>query len=264
MNVVDDVECPARKLALHFMGPARRTLAPHLPGNLHPSAETTPMYHKSILSLHRELLTMDPTVDVRGTQPARLCELVVKRAAQRVEPPEFPWKELALGNLPDKVKDFQWQRAWRILPTKDRLFCWGITDEAACPDCRCQETTEHAVSTCVVARCFWRILQRVAPGMRLAQYHAGNRCPREAMARLCLALGECVLWRNRSKVVAQNRRLRLQWPLLCQFRQELRVFLSGQLFWLGEEEFLRRWSCQYLQVINGRVQVKIEFPHVLT
>lgn len=207
---------------------------------------------------------MDPTVDVRGTQPARLCEqLVVKRAAQRVEAPEFPWRELTVGNLPDKVKDFQWQRAWRILPTKDRLCRWGITDEASCPNCGRPEVTEHVVSTCVVAKCFWRILHRAAPGMRLAQYHAGNRCPREAMARLCLVVGEWVLWRNRCKAVAQNRRLRLQWPLLCHFRQELRLFLAGQLFRLGEEEFLRRWSCQYLDVANGRVKVKLEFPDVL-
>ncbi|KAM7304359.1 uncharacterized protein ISCGN_014259 [Ixodes scapularis] len=42
------------------------------------------------------------------------------------------------------------------------------------------------------------------------------------------------------------------WPLLWSLRRELVTFLECELFLLGECEFLRRWSCRYLTVINGQ------------
>lgn len=204
-------------------------------------------------------------MDIKGTQPSRLCEqLAVRRAAHRVDPPDFPWRALTSGHLPESAIDVQWQRGWRILPTKDRLQRWGVTADAACPNCGRHETVDHAVASCPVARAFWRLAHRAAPGLRVAQYYARGSCPRDAFGKLCVAVGELILWRNRCKAVAQERRLRLQWPLLSHFRREIRAVLSAQLFWLGEAEFLRRWSCNYLEVADGRVRVKFDFPDVFT
>lgn len=122
---------------------------------------------------------------------------------------------------------------------------------------------EHAVASCGVAKAFWRLVHRAALGLRVVQYYTRNTCPQDAFGRLCVVVGEFVSWRNRCKVVAQDRRFRLRWPLLRHFRQELRSVLSGQLFWLGEAEFLHRWSCNYLDVADGRVQIKMNFPDVL-
>lgn len=205
-----------------------------------------------------------PATDVRQTQPSRLCEqLVVHRAAHRVEPPEFPWRALAIGYLPESAKDIQWERGWRILPTKDRLKRWGVTANADCPNCGQHETTEHAVASCGVAKAFWRLVHRAAPGLGLAQYFARGRCPRDAFARLCLVVGEEVLWRNRCNTAGQQRRLRLLWPLLARYRQEIKSHLEAQFFWLGETEFLRQWSCAFVTVADGKVRIELNFPDIL-
>lgn len=261
MSILDQMDSPGRALALYFLGPSRRLLAPHLTGNLFPSAEAMPPIYKSAIGLYRDLLSLDPTVDVRQTQPSRLCEqLVVHKAAHRVEPPDYPWRALTMGRLPEEAKDTQWERGWRILPTKDRLQRWGITNNAACPNCGRQETTDHAVASCGVAKAFWRLVHRAAPGLKIGQYYARGRCPRDAFARLCLVVGERVLWKNRCKAVGQDRRLRLQWPLLARLKRELRSFLTSELFWLGEEEFLRHWSCDFVTMAEGRVCIGIDFP----
>lgn len=263
VNIIHETSSPARTLALFFLGPSRRLFAPHLGGNLYPSAGSQPPMYKAVLEVHRELLALDPALDVRETQPARLGEtLVWKRAGQRVDPPDFPWGLLTAGNLPERAKDIQWQRAWRVLPTKDRLRRWGITANDACPNCGRPETTEHVVSSCVVAKCFWRLIHRASPGLGLGRYCAGGRCPRDAFARLCVVLGEQALWHNRCKAVAQDRRLRLQWPLIADFRKEVRSFLVAQLFRLGEEEFLQQWSCPFVRVQEGGIKLDLQFPDV--
>ncbi|KAH7956791.1 hypothetical protein HPB52_012784 [Rhipicephalus sanguineus] len=131
LGVLDDVAAPARPLAMFFLGPLRRALVPRALGNLYPSAENTPPYYKALVALFRELTTVDP-------------DLEPKKSAQRSPPPTFPWIELTSGRLPKEVADVQWQRAWRILPTLDRLQSWGIVQYARCPNCGSTETAAHA------------------------------------------------------------------------------------------------------------------------
>lgn len=85
-----------------------------------------------------------------------------------------------------------------------------MTADADCPNCGQNETTEHAVASSGVAKAFWRLVHRATPGLRLARYFARGRCPRDAFARLCLVVGELVLWRNRSNAAGQQRRLRME------------------------------------------------------
>ncbi|KAG0415285.1 hypothetical protein HPB47_007561 [Ixodes persulcatus] len=61
--------------------------------------------------------------------------------------------------------------------------------------------------------------------------------------------------RNRCVATAQRQRRRALWPLLWDIRKELTAYLDDQRFSLGEQEFLRRWSCRYLSVVRGRVMI---------
>lgn len=170
------------------MGPLRRVLVPRALGNLCPSAESPPPYYKALVALFRELATVDPDLEPREVSPARMCELLVSaRSSQSSPPPTFPWVELTSGRLPKEVADVQWQRAWRILPTLDRLQRWGLVQYARCPNCGSNETAAHAVATCVVAKTFWRIIHRCMPGLRIARYYTRGRCPRGAIGRLVIA-----------------------------------------------------------------------------
>ncbi|KAH7935099.1 hypothetical protein HPB52_003959 [Rhipicephalus sanguineus] len=191
LGILDDVGAPARPLAMLFLGPLRRTLVPRALGNLYPSAEITPAYYRALVALSRELTALDPDLNPREVPPARLCEqLVSARTTLNSPPPTFPWLELTSGRLPKEAADLQWQRAWRILPTLDRLQRWGIVQYARCPNCGSTETAAHAVSTCVVARTFWRLVHRSMPSLRVANYYTRDRCPRGALGRLAIAAGE--------------------------------------------------------------------------
>ncbi|KAH7972518.1 hypothetical protein HPB52_012877 [Rhipicephalus sanguineus] len=184
LGILDDVGAPARPLAMFFLGPLRRTLVPRALGNLYPSAVITPAYYRALVALSRELTALDPDLNPREVPPARLCEqLVSARTTLNSPPPTFPWLELTSGRLPKEAADLQWQRAWRILPTLDRLQRWGIVQYARCPNCGSTETAAHAVSTCVVARTFWRLVHRSMPSCRVANYYTRDRCPRGALGR---------------------------------------------------------------------------------
>ncbi|KAH7963688.1 hypothetical protein HPB52_022416 [Rhipicephalus sanguineus] len=189
LGILDDVGAPARPLAMFFLGPLRRTLVPRALGNLYPSAVITPAYYRALVALSRELTALDPDLNPREVPPARLCEqLVSARTTLNSPPPTFPWLELTSGRLPKEAADLQWQRAWRILPTLDRLQRWGIVQYARCPNCGSTETAAHAVSTCVVARTLWRLVHRSMPSLRVANYYTRDRCPRGALGRCTIVI----------------------------------------------------------------------------
>ncbi|KAH7981632.1 hypothetical protein HPB52_000365 [Rhipicephalus sanguineus] len=74
-------------------------------------------------------------------------------------------------------------------------------------------------------------------------------------AALLLVAGLFSLWRNRCEAVAGNCRRRALWPILGRMRREILAFLSEELFFLGEREFLRHWSCPFVGVERDRVQL---------
>lgn len=260
-SLLSDVEAPGRPLILYFLGPSRRVLCPTMARNLHPSAAFPPRLFKAVITLAKEIRALDADLDFVNEQPARLCEkIVTARSGRRVDPPDFPWLRLTSGRLPEDAKNIQWQKAWRILPTKDRLFRWGVTQNSSCPNCGQPESTAHTFSSCTVARCFWRIIHRAAPSLGLARYQLREQCPGTPLGKLFVVIGDYILWRNRCRAVAQNRRLRMQWPLLSFFRQHLVTFLEGELALLGEEEFLRHWSTRFIEVSNKRVIIHASFP----
>ncbi|KAH7939198.1 hypothetical protein HPB52_008335 [Rhipicephalus sanguineus] len=190
LGILDDVGAPARPLAMFFLGPLRRTIVPRALGNLYPSAVNTPAYYRALVALSRELTALDSDLNPREVPPARLCEqLVSARTTLNSPPPTFPWLELTSGRLPKEAADLQWRRASRILPTLDRLQRWGTVQYARCPNCGSTETAAQAVSTCVVARTFWRLVHRSMPSLRVANYYTRDRWPREALGRLAVSAG---------------------------------------------------------------------------
>ncbi|CAN7977739.1 unnamed protein product [Ixodes persulcatus] len=117
----------------------------------------------------------------------------------------------------------------------------------------------HAVKECVVARTFWRVIRTSFHGLGVGLYLLRGRCPPGVFVRLLLAAAEYVLWRNRCCAVRQARRSRALWPLLWRLRRELVGHLEEQLFFLGEQEFLRRWSCRYLSVRDSRIELRFRY-----
>ncbi|CAN7950136.1 unnamed protein product [Ixodes pacificus] len=121
------------------------------------------------------------------------------------------------------------------------------------------ETNVHAVKECVVARTFWRVIRTSFHGLGVGLYLLRGRCPPGVFVRLLLAAAEYVLWRNRCCAVRQARRSRALWPLLWRLRREVVGHLEEQLFFLGEHEFLRRWSCRYLSVRDSRIELRFRY-----
>ncbi|CAN7996042.1 unnamed protein product [Ixodes hexagonus] len=256
LSVLDDTGHPARSLALYFLGPSRRTLVPRALGNLYPSAESAPPFYRAVVSFHKELRQLLPGIAVRVEPPARVVEEV---CSARVTPEVrdrangFPWGLLVSRRLPSQAEDIEWRRGWEVLPTRQHLYRWGIVPDPRCPNCGQVESNAHVFVNCPVAPSFWRLVHHGFRNLGIANYVSGGRCPRGGFALLLLAVGHLVLWRNRCAAVGQQRRIRAMWPLLSRLRGTLFRHLDSELFWLGEEEFLRRWFCRYVRLANGRV-----------
>ncbi|KAM7298415.1 hypothetical protein ISCGN_019010 [Ixodes scapularis] len=258
LGVLDDTDHPARSLALYFLGPSRRVLVPRALGNLYPSAEATPPFYQAVVACQEELRRALPDLEVREVPPARVVEeLCVTRITreQRDRANAFPWTWLVSRRLPGPVEDFEWRRGWGVLPTRQRLHRWGIVPDPKCPNCGQVETNTHVFFDCPVARSFWRLVHHGFRGIGIWNFVSGGRCPRGGFALLLLAVGQLVLWQNRCAAVGQQRRSRAMWPVLSRLRGTLLRHLDSELFWLGEEEFLRRWSCRYVRLVGGHIHL---------
>ncbi|XP_040067096.1 uncharacterized protein LOC120840590 [Ixodes scapularis] len=256
--ILDDHDNPARPLTLYFLGANNRLLGDSLPSPLRPRAETTPAFYRSTADLFDKLSVHVSREEILEAPASRLVERLV--VADQPPPPPgtvqpYPWLALMSSTLPDHVRDFEWLKGWGVLPTKDRLFRWGVVRDAQCVNCGAIETNAHVVRKCVPARDLWRVIQRSFRGLGVDVYVTQGRCPRGAFALLLVAICEWVLWRNRCVATAQRQRRRALWPLLWDIRKELTAYLDDQRFSLGEQEFLRRWSCRYLCVVRGRVMI---------
>lgn len=154
LGTLEDVDHPARRFALYFLGPSRRALVPRALGNLHPSAESVPPFHQAVVNLDRKLLSTFPDLAVREVSPARIFEEI---CTQHVTPGErrradaFPWAQLVSRRLPRLMEDFEWRRGWEVLQTRQRLHRWGMVPNPHCPKCVQVEKTSHVFRGCQVA-----------------------------------------------------------------------------------------------------------------
>lgn len=76
LGMPENIEHPARSLALYFLGPSRRTLVPRALGNLYPSDESKLSFYHVEMSLHFELKRRFPDLAAFDVPPARTVEEV--------------------------------------------------------------------------------------------------------------------------------------------------------------------------------------------
>lgn len=91
-------------------------------------------------------------------------------------------------------------------------------------------------------------------GIRLTQHSR----MRDALALFLLGVGALVLWRRRGVASLRGRAHTAMYPLLWRVREMLMVHLESELATLGEEAFLRRWSCRFITVRDGRVAIRVD------
>lgn len=261
LSIIDDENNIARGLALYFLGPCRREFVPRDRHNLSPSAEAPSSYYKRLLVCLKQIQALDSGLDVREAPATRVAEELVAKCMEpdkRGRMSGYPWKQMTAPRLPSHIQDFQWRKGWKVLPTKDKVRKWEKAVCPRCPNCDQIETNDHAFRDCVVARSFWKVLSCGFRELRISSYREQGKCPKEKFAQLLVATGDFVVWKNRGQALMCNRRQRAIWPILSRLRAAIRGHLEQELFVLGEELFLKRWSCMFVKVIGGRVALK--FP----
>ncbi|CAN7999929.1 unnamed protein product [Ixodes pacificus] len=180
LMILHEAENPVRSLALYFMGHSRRDLGVDLTGPSGACAETPPPTYWKALQLHHRLVEQAPQLDIPTRPASRLGQTLLEPQLTPVQiglSDSFPWVSLTSSNLPGHLRDFEWQRGWGVLPTRDRLLRWGVCRTDQCPNCDDRETNVHVVSGCVVTRPFWRVVRASFRGLGVAQYLLRGRCP---------------------------------------------------------------------------------------
>lgn len=251
MAILDEVDAPARSLVMYWLGPERRTLVPRGLGNMFPAAEIPPKFYKDLVRQFRATVAAQPQVDVRQAQVSRVCEALCYASSQSGSA-RFPYHFQALKITQhltlDGVEDLLWEAGWRVLPTKDRLQRWGLTDNSSCPNCDNLETNDHVFYECVAARTFWSLVSR------RYSFRAPHRA-RNNFEHLVVAVALYVMWRFRCRAVVQGRRIRQMFPRMYMLGRLLTQNLQVSLFIIGEAEFLRHWGHRFIRVGNGRVSL---------
>lgn len=259
MRTLSSDETPAQILARYFLGTSLRVLMPMSPANHGPQSSEIPTMYRAILACHRRLAATCPDADVTTDKVvdmmAAIMEPLVPQHSRHKAHQQQQWKRIAAATLPGHLRDFAWKLGWEILPTRDRLERWGLVRVSTCPNCRLTETNRHVTLGCVVARVFWRAVHAGFRGQGVREFVSRGRFPRGRFAALLVVAGLFSLWRSRCEAVAGNCRRRAIWPILGRMRREILAFLSEELFFLGEREFLRHWSCPFVSAEKQRVHL---------
>lgn len=217
-SILSDVDAPARKLVLYWLGTSRRILVPRALGNMYPTAEFSPPFYVKIVRQYSELMSLFPDVNVSDSPVSRLCEELCKaRASSTARPPTPSCAALvqAARMLP-AAQDFLWKFMWGVLPTKDKLTRWGLTPDAHCINCGARETNCHVFSECTVAKTFWCL---VCHSFRFS-YSRRYKITDNFLQTVILLTG-LILWETRCRAVAQGRRLRMMYPMFSALRRRL-------------------------------------------
>lgn len=256
-DVLDDVGCPARPLVLYFLGPCRRELVPRGLGNNSPSCEVPPLFYAEVVRIHKCFVRECPQLNVRQLPVSRISELLL--ASRRNELPQvqnipLTWLQLTSRQFPDDVQDFLWRAAHGVLPTLDRLSRWGITRRSGCPNCGAAETNRHAVDDCVNVKSFLTLVSRTLTCR--VQVHRRSR-----FETLVWAIALFVAWKGRCIAVTQHRPYRMMYPKLIRLRKVLCNYLEQELFELGLNEFLKKWSTRFFSIgRDSTVQLPFRMP----
>lgn len=147
----------SRPTADYFLGTSSALLSstPAPPGS---RAETQPPFYSALRAVLQHIRALPGNVNFREESPISLVGALTETMVPLTRRPSvsaFPWRAIAPDRLPGHLREFQRQRGWSILPTRERQARWGATRISSCPNCGfgC-ETIIHAVQQCVVARTF--------------------------------------------------------------------------------------------------------------
>ncbi|KAH7973293.1 hypothetical protein HPB52_023358 [Rhipicephalus sanguineus] len=126
-----------------------------------PLAESPSAFYKTAANTWRMLETKAPECDIDQDPPVRIVECVTRRQLPEEDKRKAEaWKKSKAKQsrgLPKEVQDFEWRRNWDVLSSRERLHRFGVVPSARCPNCRADESTEHALFECPAAKPVWRL-----------------------------------------------------------------------------------------------------------
>ncbi|KAH7943349.1 hypothetical protein HPB52_007149 [Rhipicephalus sanguineus] len=222
-----------------------------------PLAEFPSPFYKTAANTKRMLDKQAACCDIDKDPPVRIAETITRNQLSADESRKTKTWRRKKGNLsrglPREVHDFMWKNNWKVLPSKQRLHKFGIVPSARCPNCRAEESAEHALFECTAAKPVWRLVAKDF-GIRLPPAHGRNR---GAFARLVIACMLFVIWKRRCVAVAKKTHVRAAYPAVSRIRRLLWSHLSEELEAGGEEKFLRRWHTKFFFVKDGKPSLPI-------
>ncbi|KAH7963788.1 hypothetical protein HPB52_022898 [Rhipicephalus sanguineus] len=109
-----------------------------------PLAETPSRFYKVASTTMRMIEKEAPDCDIDADPHARIGEILTCNRLGEEEKQQAKNAKQAIKTqgrgLPRETQDFLWKKAWKLLPTRQRLHQWGIAPDARCPNCRRIET----------------------------------------------------------------------------------------------------------------------------
>lgn len=155
LDLVNNIDYPGRSLVMYFLGTSRRIFVEDPPTG--PTIVQLTKFYRYVTTALNSVKEALPDVDIKQAAASRVCEwlAVTQLDTNQLAQCRTPrWHSLTSHVLPPDVRDFGWERGWKVLPTRERLAAWGVTPSSSCPQCGQLETLEHALSECLVARTF--------------------------------------------------------------------------------------------------------------
>ncbi|KAH7944380.1 hypothetical protein HPB52_018803 [Rhipicephalus sanguineus] len=244
-------EHPARKLATYFLGvQSRLFLQTQASG---PKVINPTPFYRHVIGIYKRIAQLNLDTPLLECQNTELAQELLVNSGCEAKNPGFPWVLLTPSWLPGSIQDVVWRFGWSVLPTADRMYKWHYVRSEQCVHCQKHEDNKHALITCRVAKVFWSLVDKAYHPLGIERFVKRGRCPNGALARLVLAAGMFTLWENRGIAVKQAKARQNQWPLLMRMYNIVLDHLDTEFFLLGEEEFLKRWSCAFVKIANNRV-----------
>ncbi|KAH7963889.1 hypothetical protein HPB52_023762 [Rhipicephalus sanguineus] len=156
-------------------------------------------------------------------QPASIAETItrIQLSADESRKTEI-WRRKKANQsrvLPREVHHFIWKKNWKVIPSK--LHQFGIVPSARRPNCRAEESAEHALFECAVAK----------------PAHGRNR---GTFAKLVVACTLFIIWKRRCLAEATKSPVRAAYPAVSHIRWLLWSHLTEELNAGGEQKLLRR------------------------
>lgn len=118
------------------------------------------------------------------------------------------------------------------------------------------KTLDTIVYDFLVARTFCSFVTQCFGISRLSLYYTNGRCTKVPLEGLLFTAGEVVLWNNRCWADRSGRQTIMVFPLVSCLHRAVSFHLQDQSATLGEHAFVRKWCCDFVTVVRGRVFIQ--------